>query len=65
MNGLIGRTVGRYRILEQIGQGGMSSVFRAEELTTSRTVAIKILSPYLAHEIQFQARFEREIKLLR
>ncbi len=65
MNGLVGRTIGRYHILEQVGQGGMSSVFRAVELTTSRTVAIKVLSPYLAHETQFQARFEREITLLR
>ena len=65
MNGLVGRTIGRYRILEQIGQGGMSSVYRAVEVTTSRTVAIKIISPYLANEAQFQARFEREIKLLR
>jgi serine/threonine protein kinase len=65
VTGLIGRTIGRYHILEQVGQGGMSSVFRATELTTSRTVAIKILSPYLAHEAQFQGRFAREIKLLR
>ncbi len=65
MNGLVGRTIGRYRILEQIGQGGMSSVYRAVDVTTSRTVAIKIISPYLANEAQFQARFEREIKLLR
>ena len=65
MNGLIGRTISRYHILEQVGQGGMSSVFRAIELTTNRVVAIKILSPYLAHETQFQARFEREIRLLR
>ena len=65
MNGLVGRTIGRYRILEQIGQGGMSSVYRAVDLTTSRTVAIKIISPYLANGAQFQARFEREIRLLR
>ena len=65
MNGLVGRTIGRYRILEQIGQGGMSSVYRAVDVTTSRTVAIKIISPYLANEAQFQARFEREIQLLR
>jgi len=65
VNGLIDRTISRYHILEQIGQGGMSSVFRAVELTTNRAVAIKVLSPYLAHEASFQARFEREIKLLR
>ncbi len=65
MLGLVGRTIGRYHIVEQVGQGGMSSVFRAVETTTSRTVAIKIISPYLANEPQFKARFEREIRLLR
>src|SRR3989304_8463501 len=65
LNGLIGRTISHYTILEQIGQGGMSSVFRAADLVDGRSVAIKILSPYTAHEERFQARFEREIKLLR
>jgi serine/threonine-protein kinase len=65
LNGLIGRTISHYHILEQIGQGGMSSVFRATDLLDGRTVAIKILSPYIAHEERFQARFDREIKLLR
>jgi hypothetical protein len=65
LNGLIGRTISHYHILEQIGQGGMSSVFRAADLVDGRSVAVKILSPYIAHEERFQARFEREIKLLR
>jgi serine/threonine protein kinase len=64
MLGLVGRTISHYHILEQIGQGGMSSVFRAADLTHDRQVAVKILSPYIAHEARFQARFEREIKLL-
>jgi serine/threonine protein kinase len=65
VSGLIGRTIGRYTILEQIGQGGMSSVYRAVELTTSRQVAMKILSTSLAEDANFHARFEREIRLLR
>src|SRR3990172_889506 len=65
MLGLVGRTISHYQILEQIGQGGMSSVFRAADLAAERQVAVKILSPYIAHEARFQARFEREIKLLR
>jgi len=64
LNGLIGRTISHYTILEQVGQGGMSSVFSAADLADGRVVAMKILSPYIAHEEQFQARFEREIKLL-
>jgi serine/threonine protein kinase len=63
--GLIGKTVGPYHILEQIGQGGMSSVFKAIDLRDRRPVALKILSPYIAHEQHFRARFEREVKLLR
>jgi hypothetical protein len=62
--GLIGKTVSHYTILEQIGQGGMSSVFSAVDLRDQRAVAIKVLSPYIAHEARFKARFEREIKLL-
>jgi len=64
LNGLIGRTISHYTILEQIGQGGMSSVFSAADLADGRVVAMKILSPYIAHEERFQARFEREIRLL-
>ena len=64
MLGLIGRTISHYHILEQIGQGGMSSVFRAVDLRDERAVAVKVLSPYIAHEARFKARFEREIKLL-
>jgi serine/threonine protein kinase len=65
VSGLIGRTIGRYTILEQIGQGGMSSVYRAVELATNRPVAMKILSTSLAEDASFHARFEREIRLLR
>ena len=65
MNGLIGGTIRHYHILEQIGQGGMSSVFRASDARDQRRVAIRVLSPYLAHDPQFHARFEREIQLLR
>ncbi len=65
MLGLIGKALGPYHILEQIGQGGMSSVFKAVDLRDRRNVALKVLSPYIAHEQHFRARFEREVKLLR
>jgi len=64
MLGLIGKTFSHYHILDQIGQGGMSSVFRAVDLRDQRAVAVKVLSPYIAAEPRFQARFQREIKLL-
>ena len=65
MSGLIGQTIGHYHILEQVGQGGMSSVFHALDVIAGRPVAVKVLSPYLANEASFQARFDREIQLLR
>jgi hypothetical protein len=65
MLGLVGKTLSHYRLTAQIGQGGMSSVFRAVDLNNDRAVAVKILSPMIAHEARFRARFEREIKLLR
>lgn len=65
MSELIGRVLGNYHILEQIGRGGMASVFKVLDLTHERTVAIKVLSPHLAMEPNFKARFEREAQVLR
>ncbi len=65
MSELIGRVLGNYHILEQIGRGGMASVYKALDLTHERTVAIKVLSPHLALESNFKARFEREAQVLR
>jgi hypothetical protein len=64
MKDLIGLDLGNYHILEEIGRGGMATVFRAMDLGSSHEVAIKILSPYVAQEPKFKARFEQEIKLL-
>ena len=51
----------RYRILELAGRGGMACVYRAEDLQTSETVAIKVLPPQMATKA-FHARFKREFK---
>jgi eukaryotic-like serine/threonine-protein kinase len=58
---LIGATVGdRYRIVEEIGSGGMASVFRAEHQLLHKAVAIKVLRPELSIDEAMAARFEAE-----
>jgi serine/threonine-protein kinase len=61
---LIGSTfAGRYRILELVGDGGMGQVFRAEQLSTGRTVALKLLHPEFSGVEEVVRRFEREAKV--
>ena len=59
---LVGQTLGAYRIIEQIGRGGMATVYKAYEPALDRYVAIKVLPQYFAHDPEFAARFEREAK---
>jgi tRNA A-37 threonylcarbamoyl transferase component Bud32 len=51
---------GRYRLIEEVGQGGMAVVFRAHDETLKREVAIKLLHQHLAAEPESKARLERE-----
>jgi serine/threonine-protein kinase len=50
----------RYRIIEEVGQGGMAVVYRAEDRTLNREVAVKVLHPHLLAEPESKARLERE-----
>ncbi|MDH4135700.1 MAG: protein kinase, partial [Anaerolineae bacterium] len=61
---LTGQTLGAYRIVEQIGRGGMATVYKAYEPALDRYVAIKVLPQYFAHDPDFVARFEREAKAI-
>ncbi|MCH8095044.1 MAG: serine/threonine protein kinase [Chloroflexi bacterium] len=65
MDEMKGKTLGRYKLLEDIGQGGMSTVYRARDLDRDVEVAVKVLTPYVAQEPKFRARFDREIRLLK
>jgi len=57
---LIGRTLGNYRIVSPIGQGGMAEVFKGYQPTLDRYVAVKVLSPRFAADPEFFERFQRE-----
>ncbi len=61
---VIGQTLGQYRIIEQIGQGGMATVYKAYQPSLDRYVAVKVLPPYFAHEPGFAMRFTREAKAI-
>jgi len=61
---MIGRRISHYLILEQIGAGGMGVVYRAHDERLDRDVALKVLSPDLAGDQEFLARFRREARIL-
>jgi tRNA A-37 threonylcarbamoyl transferase component Bud32 len=59
-----GENVGPYRIIEQMGQGGMATVFKAYHAALDRYVAIKALHPAMMEDPGFLARFQREAKVV-
>ncbi len=64
MNGLIGRTLGQYQIVEQIGEGGMATVYKAYQPGLDRYVAVKVLPPIHAQQPGFTERFRREARAI-
>lgn len=61
---LVGQTLGHYQIKRQIGHGGMSAVFLAEDILLGREVALKVFWPRPGETQDFLRRFSREARVL-
>ncbi len=61
---LIGQTLGQYRVVEQIGEGGMATVFKAYQPGLNRDIALKVLPPHFAKQTDFTERFVREAQAI-
>jgi serine/threonine-protein kinase len=59
---LSGRIIGKYKILQRLGRGGMAEVYKANQTTLDRFVAFKVISPLFTDDPDFLKRFEREAK---
>src|SRR5690349_13680565 len=59
----MGKEISHYRLEEELGQGGMGRVYKAQDTTLSRTVVLKLLAPELVAENASRQRFLREARL--
>ncbi len=59
-----GQMLGPYRIINQIGQGGMATVYKAYQPSMDRNVAIKVLPSRLAESQEFIQRFQQEARII-
>ena len=59
-----GQMLGPYRIINQIGKGGMATVYKAYQASVDRYVAVKVLPSQLAESKEFAARFQQEARII-
>jgi len=59
---MIGTTISQYKILEKLGEGGMGIVYKAQDTTLDRLVALKFMPPHLSASAEDKARFIQEAK---
>jgi len=64
MSDLSGKTIGKFRVIEEIGRGGMANVYRAIQPSMGREVAIKVMPSHLTRDATFLARFNREVQVI-
>ena len=62
MPDLVGTTIGQYEIVETLGRGGMSTVYKGYQATLDRYVAVKVLDPTISSDELFLTRFQREAR---
>ena len=60
----IGKTIGKYQIVEHLGRGGMAEVYKAYQPALDRYVAIKLMHSFLSDDEDFLGRFQREARVV-
>ncbi len=61
---LIGEQIGQFTVIEEIGRGGMATVYRATQTSINREVALKVLPRAFLHDPGFYERFTREVDVV-
>ena len=60
----VGQVIGRYKIVDKLGRGGMAEVYKGYQESLDRHVAIKLMHAFLVSEQDFLARFQREARAI-